>query len=80
MPNASLSITLTSTTRGPRAATHLALLAMLATLSACGGGDATGVAPTPNPPAPTPPPPAPSEIVGVATPESVSVVTATNAG
>lgn len=54
-------------------------LALAISLAGCGGGSAESAAPaTPVPPAPTPP--APEVVVGVATPDSVAVVTATNAG
>jgi hypothetical protein len=56
-------------------------IALCSVLAGCGGDDVS-TAPTGNSPPPAPPaPPAPPEVVqGVATPSSVSVVTATNAG
>lgn len=55
-------------------------LGLALSLVGCGGGGSSeSAAPaTPAPPAPTPP--APEVVVGVATPDSVAVVTATNAG
>jgi len=52
-------------------------IAAIATLLvACGGGDSpTAATPIQDPPAP----PAPEVVTGVATPDSVAVVTATNA-
>ena len=56
-----------------------AVSAVLATLAACGGGsDEAPAQGTPTPPPPTQTNPDP--VVGVQTPDSVSVVTATNAG
>jgi hypothetical protein len=53
-------------------------IALCSVLAGCGGDDVS-TAPTGN--SPPPAPPAPPEVVqGVATPSSVSVVTATNAG
>jgi hypothetical protein len=57
-------------------------VAMLATLlAACGGGSGSNanVGASPTPPIETTPPP-PVVIEGIATPSSVAVVTATNAG
>jgi hypothetical protein len=52
--------------------------ALATLLLACGGGETTGAtaasAGTPTPPAPT----TPETVTGVATPDSVAVVTATN--
>jgi hypothetical protein len=61
-----------------RAAT---LAAVLSTLAACGGGssDTAATPPVAPNPAPAPPDSAPAEVVGVQTPDSVAVVTATNA-
>lgn len=57
--------------------------AALVALTGCGGGSSSTPPPSSNnPPAPVPPapsPPAPAPVVGVATPSSVAVVTATNA-
>jgi hypothetical protein len=71
-----------SMSRLSRHARSTAAIGLLAILTACGGSgaptaDSPAPAPSPSPsPTPAPPPPA---IVGVATPDSVAVVTATNA-
>jgi hypothetical protein len=57
-----------------------ALVAVLSTLAACGGGSSASTpAAVVTPPAPPAPPTGSVTIVGVQTPDSVSVVTATNA-
>ena len=55
----------------------LAVLSILA-LSACGGGSSSAPVSVAAPPTVTPPQ-QPAEITGIATPSSISVVTATNA-
>jgi hypothetical protein len=61
-----------------RVRTALGAVALLALLAACGGGDQT-VSSTPTNPADNDDDAPTTEIQGIATPSSISVVTATNA-
>lgn len=60
----------------------LCVVTLVTLLSACGGGSGTAGSSPPVSSSPTPPPPSdntPAIVSGIATPSSVSVVTATNA-